>query len=608
MPPADGGPPADSAPPTHTDLRLRPLTHNDVEACMTIEAASYPPPVCEGADLFRAYLRRHASYCWVAVDEPEPLIEGVVVGYVLCMRARFCDAPVALMTSKTKSSTSKGKADTLYLHDMAVAPSYRQRGVGRVLQHAVLDLTRVDNLQTVTLTAVCGAWDYWARRGFVTVKADVLTTEAAARLRAFPAECGDARVMQLQLRHHELRHHCDGENGDHEYQWADLVEDAPTPAPADGSTHAPADAPSADDDAPVPSPDETGGGAVAATAAAAAPVRASLMAAGTSRALSLPAKMSSLPRTRLAMRLDTSRMRPSFLASEVPPPFQIVRRGELPRSIDDPCAAWAAVVHAAGERPSHAAAVEQYEREFAPYEHMLGAHGGPLSILDERMFFLIDRRKWRVVGTATAWFHAPPPPVPEEAANANEVDGTDVINPKALALPEEAATADEADATADEMDATDAADAPSAAASDLVGECVRGGGRVHWVSLVPSVQGRGLAKPLLAAVLRTLTQAATAAPPPEHNASTDGAKDGAPSSNGAADEDAFRRQPAASGITLRTHCQAARAVCMYVEAGFVPAPLAGGDDIANFTPEEGGGWQQLAALGVPVEIPGTDLE
>ena len=105
------------------------------------------------------------------------------------------------------------------------------------------------------------------------------------------------------------------------------------------------------------------------------------------------------------------------------------------------------------------------------------------------------------------------------------------------------------------------------------------------MSLVPEVQGRGLAKPMLGAVLRRLLDL--------H--STAGDVEGSSSESSAL-------------IVLKTHTQAARAIGMYLEAGFVPAPLAGGDAIESYTEEEGDGWKFLSTMQLPVEIPGTELQ
>jgi GNAT superfamily N-acetyltransferase len=211
------------------------------------------------------------------------------------------------------------------------------------------------------------------------------------------------------------------------------------------------------------------------------------------RTLALPAKREA-PRTRLGMRVTFAALQldsSPALGRALPPGYRVVGFGEADGAS---AAGWARVIHAAGERPSEAAASAQFALEFAPHT---ATH------LPQRMLFLLDSAG-EPVGTATAWFYA-------------------------------------AGRTADDCG---------------VGA---GGGRVHWVSTVPAVQGRGLAKPVMGALLRRM------------------------------------RELHPDGCALVTHCQAARAIGMYLEIGFRPAPLDG----ARFTAEERDGWAGLRELGLP---------
>ena len=74
-----------------------------------------------------------------------------------------------------------------------------------------------------------------------------------------------------------------------------------------------------------------------------------------SRELKLPPKLD-VPRYRLGMRL--ARVNPALMARAVPLPFRIVMHGLLPGGANHG-EAWARVIHAAGERPTLAAAREQ---------------------------------------------------------------------------------------------------------------------------------------------------------------------------------------------------------------------------------------------------------
>ena len=201
---------------------------------------------------------------------------------------------------------------------------------------------------------------------------------------------------------------------------------------------------------------------------------------------SLPPKLESVQRSRLAMRLDASSASSAAPSPPLPLPYRLVWFGEVAAADR---AAWAEIIAAAGERPSAREADGQFEAEFADWA---------LSELPRRMLFVLDAAG-RAVGTATAWF---------------------VAGPASL-------------------------------------------GRVHWVSLVPAAQGRGLAKPMLAAVLTRLQQL----------------------------------HP--DGAMLVTHTQAARAIQMYLQSGFVPQPLDAQRQ-AGFAPEELSGWESMAALGLSV--------
>ena len=213
-----------------------------------------------------------------------------------------------------------------------------------------------------------------------------------------------------------------------------------------------------------------------------------------------------------------------LLARQPPPPYRIVEYGRLESypGIDymvracDFELSWAQIIHEAGERASLKEARAQWQKDFAPFEDA--------TTLRERMFFMLDAEN-NAVGTATAWFE------------------------------------------------------PSSSSTSEGGEERQGVGRVHWVALRPNAQGKGLAKPLLAQVLRTM-----------HTLHPPDVEGGVPP------------------IRLVTHCQAARAVGMYLEAGFVPTPLDGEEDIQCFSEEEGAGWQLLMQLGLPIQIPGTQLD
>lgn len=174
-------------------LRVRPMQPSDLEACAAVELQSYPSTVVEGQALFRRELHNYPEGCLVAADDGEN-----VAGYAVSMSARMSDCPLELNASEELRRPLASDDDpTLYLHDLAVAANARRAGVGALLLQSVLEVARAAGLPRVTLTAVCGADSYWESHGFERMAAP--SAEALARLRSYPAECGDACMMQLSL-------------------------------------------------------------------------------------------------------------------------------------------------------------------------------------------------------------------------------------------------------------------------------------------------------------------------------------------------------------------------------------------------------------------------
>ena len=334
---------------TDAALRLRPLTLDDCNACAMIELACYPKPVCEGAEIFNRFVKSAAAGCWVVVDDAKAY--DTIVGYMLCMPTLFEECPLELSAKSLPTSSAK---NTLYLHDIAVAPEARNRGVAAILQDTAASLARLNELRTITLTAVCGAWDYWLRRGYSTLEADDdddhVSDAARERLGSYPAECGAVRLMQL-----------------------DLLRPRPTRPveyiPSPNAQQRPREPEEAHD---IDAIEEASGTEAAAShngQTSPPPLRHSL-----------PPKLDDAPRTRLSMRLAT-RLAPSLLSREPPPPYRVVKHGTLQRygscdydvAICDYADAWARIIFEAGERATKAEAEAQYEKE------VCGSRGGIMS-------------------------------------------------------------------------------------------------------------------------------------------------------------------------------------------------------------------------------------
>lgn len=131
------------------------MTPADVPAVMAVQAACYGEALCEPVPVLHARLRAAADTCWVAVRD------GRVCAYLAAYRSRL-----GAVTPLNGDFRPAARADTLYLHDLAVEPAAHGGGLGQRLVDTVVAGGRRDGLAWSALVAVQGAAAFWQRRGW----------------------------------------------------------------------------------------------------------------------------------------------------------------------------------------------------------------------------------------------------------------------------------------------------------------------------------------------------------------------------------------------------------------------------------------------------------
>lgn len=128
---------------------------SDLDAVLAVQAACYPAPMQEARAVVDARLRAAAATCVVACDD-----DGVCaylfaypsrLGAVTGLDARFAPAP---------------HPDTLYLHDLSVAPHALGRGLARALVEHCLAGGRAAGLHHAALVSVQDTARFWSGFGF----------------------------------------------------------------------------------------------------------------------------------------------------------------------------------------------------------------------------------------------------------------------------------------------------------------------------------------------------------------------------------------------------------------------------------------------------------
>ena len=156
-------------------MQIRPARLADLDAIMEIQAACYTAIVPESATSMGAKLAASPDTCRVALAP-----DGGLLGYLLALpwtaaRPPLLDAEACVLPTAP---------DTLYLHDLAMAPRARGMGVGQALAHQLLALADARGLPA-HLIAIQNSQSFWARLGFVPAP---LTSDLQTKLASYGAE------------------------------------------------------------------------------------------------------------------------------------------------------------------------------------------------------------------------------------------------------------------------------------------------------------------------------------------------------------------------------------------------------------------------------------
>ncbi|MCK6407865.1 GNAT family N-acetyltransferase [Thauera sp.] len=160
-------------------LALRPLRTADLAAVLAIQRAAYGDDYQETAVVLARKLALAPRACWLAQAE------GAAVGYVFAhpwgdVGAPPLHAPLAALPAQAGQG---------FLHDLAVLPAARGRGVAAALFGRVRDWSAGAGHRGLRLVALADAVPFWARQGFSALPA------------MLPAGYGEgARLMARALR------------------------------------------------------------------------------------------------------------------------------------------------------------------------------------------------------------------------------------------------------------------------------------------------------------------------------------------------------------------------------------------------------------------------
>ena len=164
--------------------RVEQATSADIEEMLAIQAGCYTDDLRESHESFAAKLRSSPETCFVCRDR------FGVAGYLITLPSRVDALPIL----NASGYVVPEPADSLYIHDLAVAKRCAGAGIGTKLFEAALAKGRAFGLTSSCLVAVQNSEGYWRRFGYEAVRE--LAPDLAIKLRSY----GEGAVyMEMRL-------------------------------------------------------------------------------------------------------------------------------------------------------------------------------------------------------------------------------------------------------------------------------------------------------------------------------------------------------------------------------------------------------------------------
>ena len=134
------------------------MRESDLSGVLRVQAACYPEAMQEAGAVVLARLRAAPATCVVACEGGE---SGEVAGYLFAY-----PSVLGAVTDLGAAFEPAARPDTLYLHDLAVAPHALGRGLARGLAGHLLARGREQGLRWSALVSVQDSAGFWEGLGY----------------------------------------------------------------------------------------------------------------------------------------------------------------------------------------------------------------------------------------------------------------------------------------------------------------------------------------------------------------------------------------------------------------------------------------------------------
>jgi ribosomal protein S18 acetylase RimI-like enzyme len=165
-------------------IQLKPLKSDYMADVLRIQDYCYTEIEPESSESLQAKILASPDTCLIAESS-----EGML-GYLIAAPILYPHLP-ALNAPTFEVSAS---ADTIYIHDLAVASAGRGKGIAKALLSASINAAKRSGLSRACLVAIQNSQKFWQQFGFETVTEP--TDELMLKLESYGA---DAQLMQAWI-------------------------------------------------------------------------------------------------------------------------------------------------------------------------------------------------------------------------------------------------------------------------------------------------------------------------------------------------------------------------------------------------------------------------
>lgn len=140
-------------------FEIRPMRTQDLDAVLRVQAACYPPSMQEAGDVVLARIAAALEHCVVGCV-PDGSADALR-GYLFCY-----PSVLGKITALDAQFEIAQRADTLYLHDLAIDPRAHGMGLARRLVAHALAQGRAAGMAHSALVSVQDSGRFWGALGY----------------------------------------------------------------------------------------------------------------------------------------------------------------------------------------------------------------------------------------------------------------------------------------------------------------------------------------------------------------------------------------------------------------------------------------------------------